>query len=89
MKIFGKVRSTVKPESMEIDAYSVWINEDITEIEVEDEVQNTEENSTPSTHTEYEYNVVQYDKDEYIKRQAEQITDTELALCEIYESLGV
>ena len=27
----GKVRSTIKPESMVIDEYSVWIHEDIQE----------------------------------------------------------
>ena len=33
----GVVRSTIKPERMIIDEYSVWIHENINEIEVEDE----------------------------------------------------
>ena len=82
----GKVRSTIKPESMVIDEYSVWIHEDIQEIEVSNEPNDEIETKT---HIEYEYTMIQYDKNEYIMNQAQQITDTEMALCEIYESLGV
>lgn len=82
----GKVRSTEKPERMVIDEYSVWIHEDIKEIEVPNE---PNDESEVKTHIEYEYLMVQYDKNEYIMNQAQQITDTEMALCEIYESLGV
>ena len=86
----GKVRSTIKPESIKIDEYSVWVSEDIKEIQVEDELEMSEvKTKKKSTHTEYEYNLTQYDKNEYILQEAQQITDTELALCEIYESLGV
>ncbi len=42
----------------------------------------------------YQYDEVQYDKDEYIQLMAEktttleqQLTDTQLALCEIYEGM--
>lgn len=82
---YGKVRSTVKPDAVEIDEYSVWVNSDIKEIDVqlEDEI-----------HTEYEFNQVRYTKDEYIKLIDErnstleaQLTDTQLALCEIYEGM--
>lgn len=82
---YGKVRSTVKPDEVEIDEYSVWVNSDIKEIDVqlEDEI-----------HTEYEFNQVRYTKDEYIKMIDErnstlesQLTDTQLALCEIYEGM--
>jgi hypothetical protein len=85
----GKVRSTVKPESMVIDEYSVWMNSDIKEIEVEDEVVTDDGKIEKRTHIEYEYDMVQYTKDEVIIAQSQQITDTQLALCEIYESLGV
>ena len=80
-----KVRSTVKPKNVEIDEYSVWINTDIQEIQVqiEDEI-----------HIEYEFSQVRYDKDEYIKLIDErnstleaQLTDTQLALCEIFEEM--
>lgn len=85
----GKVRSTEKPESMVIDEYSVWMNSDIKEIEVEDEVVTDDGKIEKRTHIEYEYDMVQYTKDEVIIAQSQQITDTQLALCEIYESLGV
>lgn len=85
----GKVRSTVKPENMIIDEYSVWMNSNIQEIEVEDEVITEDGKVEKKTHIEYEYDMLQYTKDEVIITQSQQITDTQLALCEIYESLGV
>lgn len=82
---YGKVRSTVKPDELEIDEYSVWVNSNIKEIEVQSE---------DESHTEYEFNQVRYTKDEYIKLIDErnttlesQLTDTQLALCEIYEGM--
>lgn len=82
---YGVVRSTVKPEKVEIDEYSVWVNSDIKEIQVQSE---------DESHTEYEFNQVRYTKDEYIKLIDErnttlesQLTDTQLALCEIYEGI--
>lgn len=82
---YGIVRNTVKPDGVEIDKYSVWVNSDIKEIEVQSE---------DESHTEYEFNQVRYTKDEYIKLIDEknttlesQLTDTQLALCEIYEGM--
>lgn len=82
---YGKVRSTVKLDEVEIDEYSVWVNNDIKEIEVQSENE---------THTEYEFHQIRYTKDEYIKMINErnttlesQLTDTQLALCEIYEGM--
>ena len=82
---YGAVRSTVKPDAVEIDEYSVWLNSDIKEIQMQSE---------DKTHTEYEFNQVRYTKDEYIKLIDErnttlesQLTDTQLALCEIYEGI--
>jgi len=49
----GKTQSTIKPNAIEIDEYSVWVAENITEI--------TKENDAL-----YEYDLVQYTKDEYI-----------------------
>lgn len=84
---YGTVRSTVKPDEVEIDEYSVWINTNITEIQVQSE-------NGSYTDIEYEYNQVRYTKDEYIKLIDErnttlesQLTDTQLALCEIYERM--
>ena len=85
MIVYGAVRSTVKPDAVDIDEYSVWLNSDIKEIEMQSE---------DKTHTEYEFNQVRYTKDEYIKLIDErnttlesQLTDTQLALCEIYEGI--
>ena len=82
----GRVQSTVKPKEIEIDEHSVWENKDISEITVADENGN---------HTEYEFSQTQYTKDEYIKLMSEQnknledkLTDTQLALCDVYELIG-
>lgn len=52
MTNYGKVQSTVKPEPIKIDDYSVWVHENIVEVE--------NENFT------YEYDMVRYDIKEYI-----------------------
>lgn len=82
---YGTVRSTIKPDEVEIDECSVWVNTDIKEIEVQSE---------DESYTEYEFNQVRYTKDEYIKlidkrntTLEAQLTDTQLALCEIYEGM--
>ena len=82
----GKVQSTIKPNEKAIDEYSVWVNKDIAEIIVADE---------NGSHTEYEYNQTQYSKDEYIQLMDEknktlesELTDTQIALCDIYEMFG-
>ena len=82
---YGTVRSTVKPDEVEIDEYSVWVNSNITEIVMQSE---------DESHTEYEFHQIRYTKDEYIKLIDErnttlesQLTDTQLALCEIYEGM--
>lgn len=80
---YGRVRSTIRPEEKVVDEYSVWLNTDIQEVEVTHE---------DDTHIEYEFNQVQYSKDEYIKLLDERndvfdtlLTDTQLALVELYE----
>ena len=81
----GRVRSIIRPEAKEIDAYSVWINTDIEEVTVTQE---------EDTHIEYEFTQVQYSKDEYIKmiddkntELESQLTDTQLALVDVYEMI--
>lgn len=66
---------------------TVYVHTDIQAQEVQDRV-------TGEKRIEYIYHEVQYDKDEYIKLMAEQnerledqITDTQLALCEAYEMM--
>lgn len=83
---YGRVKSTVRPEPKVIDEQSVWIHTDITEITVTDD---------SGDHIEYEFNMIQYTKDEYIKmvddknaELEEQLTDTQLGLCEVYEMIG-
>ena len=78
MTDYGIVKSTVKPGEKVVDEYSVWVNTDITQ-----------------TSDGWKYHMVQYSKDEYIKLMVdknaaleEQLTDTQLALCDVYEMIG-
>lgn len=87
MKQYGKVRSTQQPEPKVIDDYSVWISENITPVSESGA-------DEQSGFTGYEYDLTQYTKDEYIRMIDDknialetQITDTQVALCEIYESI--
>lgn len=84
MTDYGIVKSAVKPEPIKIDEYSVWVNTDIQPIE---------EEIDGETFEGWEYHMVQYSKDEYIIYQQalieEQITDVQLALCELAENMEV
>lgn len=60
-----------------------------------DIVQVTEDSQGQPVENLYQYNEVQYDKDEYIKLMSErndtletQLTETQLALCDVYELIG-
>ena len=75
----GKVRAAEAPENIVIDEYSVWVAENITEVTVVDE---------QGTRTEYEFDLKQYDKDEYIHDMDAQLTDAQMALCDLYEMIG-
>lgn len=82
----GIVKSTVKPEEKVVDDYSVWLATDIEENTISDD---------DGERTEFEYHLIQYTKDEYIKlideknvTLEEQLTDTQLALCDVYEMIG-
>lgn len=88
MKQYGTQRSTVKPEDVEITESKVFSYEDITEIKVENPESDDEV-------TMYEFTLTEYDKDEYIRIQAEknasleeQMTQTQVALCDVYEMLA-
>lgn len=87
MKQYGTQRSTVKPENVEITESRVFRYEDITEIKVKNPESDDEG-------TMYEFTLTEYDKDEYIRIQAEknasleeQMTQTQVALCDVYEML--
>ena len=73
---YGKQRSTVQPEPMVLDENSVWIHTNI---------QAVEEAVGEEVFSGYEFNMVQYTKDEYISLLDAQLTDTQLALVEVYE----
>lgn len=89
MKDFGKTRSAEKPEAIVIDEFSVWVHSNIKAV------------SEPGIDEQggfkgFEFDMVQYTKDEFILNQTkeneklqQQITDTQLALCEVYEQLPV
>lgn len=87
MKDFGKTRSTVKPDAVVIDDSSVWVHTDIQEV--------SENVGEENEFIGYEFDMVHYDKDEYILMMSEKnqtleklVTDTQVALCEVYELLG-
>lgn len=67
----GKVRSTVSPEPLVVDEHSVWVHSNITPLE---EVVGEE------TFIGFEYDMVQYKKDEYIKIMSELSKSTEVTL---------
>lgn len=83
MTKFKNIRSTIRPDATRFDEKSVWVSENIREIEVERD---------GCVYTEFEFDQTRYTKDEYIKLIDEknasleaQLTDTQLALCEVYE----
>ena len=80
------VRSSMKPKNIEILKNKVFVSSNITEVE---------KNFDDETYTEYEYELIEYSKDEYIKLMAQKnielennVTETQLALCEIYEGVS-
>lgn len=75
--------STIKPEPIEIDAYSVYVNKNIKEIVSPDNMASSEE-ETSSTVI-YEYDQYIYDKDEYIRNMSEAQSDIEDAVMELAE----
>ena len=84
---YGKVRSTTKPEPIVIDEFSVWQHTNIQPV--------SENVGEENEFVGFEYEMIQYGKDEFILNQAaekevlqQQVTDTQLALCEVYEMIG-
>ena len=85
MKDYGKQRSTIRPLPLEITEKKVFISTDIVEV-------NEPKVSDQDGFKGFEFNLVEYDKDEYITLQSEkndsleqQLTDTQIALTEVYE----
>ena len=86
MKSYGKTRSTDAPLKVEVTASKVFVASNIEEVTVEDE---------QGTRIEFQYDLTEYEKDEYIRMMSDkndeieqQVTDTQLALCDVYEMLG-
>ena len=79
MKTFPNTRSAVEPQPKVVDDYSVWISDNIHTITVTDEEGNERE--------EFEYDLTQYDKDEYIRLMDDRTDDVEMAIVELYENI--
>lgn len=83
MKKYGKTRSTVMPEEVEYTETNVFVASNIQKVNVQMEEGETQE---------YEFNLTEYTKDEYIQILSDkneslesEVTDTQVALCEVYE----
>lgn len=84
----GIQRSTVKPEELEFAETRVFISSGIKEV--------AEEGTGEEPGFEgYEFSLIEYDKDEYVKLQAErnlelesELTQAQVAMCEIYEMMS-
>lgn len=68
----GTVESTVKPEPLTIDDYSVWVTKDIEQVKTEE-------------FEGYRYSLTQYSKDEYIMELAARDSVKTDALMELSE----
>ena len=75
--------STIKPEPIEIDAYSVYVNKNIKETVSPDTMTSSEEEASSTVI--YEYDQYIYDKDEYIRNMSEAQSDIEDAVLELAE----
>lgn len=83
---YGLQQSTVKPLDVEITESKVFLAQDI---------QPVKEDHGEDTFEGFSFTLIEYDKDEYIKllqqqndELAEEITSTQLALCDVYELIG-
>lgn len=88
MKDLGIVQSTVKPSEVDIKDTKVFIASDIKEVKEEGTDEQPGFNG-------YSFNLVEYDKDEYIQMIQErnsaledETTAIQMALCDVYEMLG-
>ena len=64
---YGKVRSTVKPEPIVIDEFSVWQHTNIQAV--------SENVGEENEFVGFEYNMIQFTKDEFILQQAAKKTE--------------
>ena len=87
---YGTTRGTEIPKEVDVKATLVFVSSNVKEVTVTD----IDIDDKPVTRIEYEYDLVAYDKNEYIemisarnKELEDEITSTELALCDVYEML--
>lgn len=86
MKVIGTVQGNAEQaKALVIGKDTVYVHTDIVPVEKDGKI----------VEDLFSYTEVQYDKDEYIELMAQQneqlgndLTDTQLALCELYESIG-
>ena len=85
---YGKQRSTVKPDELELTETKAFVSSNVKEV-------NEPETDGQPGFPGYDFDLIEYDKDEYIKIQAEknatledEITQAQVAMCEIYEMIG-
>lgn len=76
MKNWGTVKASKQPEAYEIDEFSVWVATNIHEVEMP----SGDLDGKAETVTGWEYNLVQYDKDEYITLMKENLASTQEAV---------
>ena len=86
MKVIGMVQgNTEQAKPLVVGKDTVYVHTDISPVEEDGKVADNL----------FSYTEVQYDKDEFIEMMAQQneqlsndLIDTQLALCEIYEAIG-
>ena len=85
MKEYGLTKSAVEPQAVEITETKVFVATDIEQVTSNIDDQEVQE---------WQFNLFEYEKDEYIKIISErnleletELTDTQLALCDVYEML--
>lgn len=76
MKDWGTVKASKQPEAYEIDEFSVWVATNIHEVEMP----SGDLDGKSETVTGWEYNLVQYDKDEYITLMNDSLASTQEAV---------
>lgn len=84
---YGTQRSTVEPLELELTETKVFVASDITPV-------NEPDTDEQPSFIGFEFQLVEYEKDEYIKMIDEknksletQVDNTMIALCEIYETM--
>lgn len=79
MKNYGIQSGSARPQDIEITDNSVFVASDITPFEQEID---------GHILSGYHYNYTEYSKNEYILKLHQDVLETQLALCELYETIG-